>query len=218
MRHLLEPRTLTRATLAAAGTTLACCPRLLLWNTKQFPLPYLLFTIFVCCIVLWSFVLGWHTPYTSRPILAAKFNPKLFSVVTVAGIILSAASLFWFDPKLRAVLPEDYPADLVHWLADVLFLIAFWQLFLIFAPCDWLMRLCRNQPVTVALTAAFGVSVTVMKLQPHAGEIATPVYVCFLAGRLLGASLAVLIYLRGGMALAWWWAFLLELRLLPGLL
>ena len=218
MRHLLEPRTLTRATLAAAGTTLACCPRLLLWNTKQFPLHYLLFTIFVCCIVLWSFVLGWHKPYTGRPIFAPKFDPKLFSVVTAAGIVLSAASLFWLDPKLRAVMPEDYPVDLIHWLAKVLFLIAFWQLFLIFAPYDWLMRLCRNETITMVLTAAFGASVIAMKLQPHAEEISTPMFTCVLAGRFLGGFLAVFFYLRGGMALAWWWALIFELRLLPELL
>jgi hypothetical protein len=115
-------------------------------------------------------------------------------------------------------MPEDYPADLQHWLATVPFVFAFGQLFLTFAPFDWLMRLCRNWRISAVLTAAFGVSVTVMKLQPHADSIPTPVFVGFLAGRFLGALLAALFYLRGGMVLAWWWAFLFELRLLPELL
>jgi hypothetical protein len=168
--------------------------------------------------VLWSFVFAWHTPYTNRPIFFVRFNSKLFLAATFAGIALSLASKLWLDPSLRAALPEDYPADWQHWLAGIPFVFAFGQLFLTFAPCDWLMRLCRNQRIAAVLTAAFGVSVTAMKLQPHAGAISTTVFVCFLAGRFLGALLAVIFYLRGGMVLAWWWAFLFELRLLPDLL
>ncbi|HTB86237.1 MAG TPA: hypothetical protein VK742_21495 [Candidatus Sulfotelmatobacter sp.] len=216
MRHLLQPRTMNRAILAAAGSTLACWPQFVLWDTKHFPLYYLLASAFFCGIVLWSFVFAWHTPYTGRPIFTDKFDPKLFSVVTLAGIILSTACKFWLDPKLKMAFPEDYPTDLLHWFAEVLFVFAFGQLFLTFAPCDWLMRLCRNRPVTVVLTAAFGASVTAMKMQPHAGEISTEVFTYLLTGRFLGALLAVLFYLRGGMVLAWWWALLFELRLLPG--
>lgn len=217
MRHLLQPRTLYWASLAAAGSALACYPRLALWKTNHLPLPFLLFNIFICGIVLWSFVFAWHTPYTGRPIFAAKFSPKLFSITTAIGIILAGVSTVWFDPKMRTVFPEDYPTNLMHWFAEILFVFGLGLLFLTFAPCDWLMRLCRNQTVTVALTAVFGASVMAMKLQPHAGEISTQMYMGVLAGRLLGGSLAVWLYLRGGMALTWWWAFIFELRLLPGL-
>jgi hypothetical protein len=218
MRHLLQPRTLYWGSLAAAGSALACWPRLALWKASHLPLPYLLFSIFICSIVLWSFVFAWHTPYTRRPIFAAKFSPKLFSITTAIGIVLAGVSKVWLDPQMRAVFPEDYPADLIHWLAEVLFVFGLGQLFLTFAPCDWLMRLCRNQTITMALTASFGASVMAMKLQPHAGEISTPIFACILAGRFLGGLLAVFFYLRGGMALAWWWAFIFELRLLPEVL
>jgi hypothetical protein len=218
MRHLLQPRILNQALLAAASSTLACYPRLALWNTKNLPLSFLFFAVFVCSIVLWSFVFAWHTPYTNRPVFYAKFDPKLFLGATFTGIVLSLGCKVWLDPAMRTAMPDDYPADWQHWLATVPFVLAFGQLFLTFAPCDWLMRLCRNQRITCVLTAAFGVSVTAMKLQPYAGSISTPVFVCFLAGRFLGALLAVIFYLRSGMVLAWWWAFLFELRLLPELL
>jgi len=218
MRHLLQPRVLNQASLAAAGTTLACYPRLALWTEKSQAIPLLLCAVFICSIVMWSFVFAWHTPYAQRPIFFIKPSQKLFAGVTFAGIILALGCRLWLDPALCSALPEDYPADLKHWLATVPFVLVFGQLFLIFAPLDWLMRLCRNERIAIALTAAFAASVAAMKLQAHAGSIPTELFIAFLAGRFFTGLLVAWLYLRGGMALAWWWALLFELRLLPELL
>lgn len=218
MRHLLQPRTLNRALLAAAVSTLACWPRLESWSPRALPLPFLLFTIFICSIVLWSFVFAWHVPYSGRPVFLARFEPRLWLGATLAGTVLALVCRRWLDPVLRAALPEDYPASGQDWVFSLPFVFAFGQLFLTFAPCDWLLRLCRNPRLTVVLVAAFGVGITAMKLQAHAGEISLPVFAVFLAGRFAGALLAAVFYLRGGMALAWWWALLFELRLLPELI
>jgi hypothetical protein len=218
MRHLLQPRVLSQASLAAAVSTLACFPRLTFWTAKQLPVPFLLAAIFICGIVLWSFVFAWHTPYTNRPVFFAKFDSKLFLAATFAGIVLALTCKLWLDPTLRKVLPEDYPTDLANWLATLPFLFGFGQLFLTFAPFDWLMRLCRNVWASAILTALFGVGITAAKLQQHAGSIPPLVLVGLLTGRFIGGLLAVIFYLRGGMVLAWWWAFLFELRLLPELI
>ena len=217
MRHLLQPRVLNRAVLAALVSALACYPRFSLWSVRPVPIWFLEAAIFICGITLWSFVLAWHTPYTDRPVFFAKWNGKLFLAATVVGIPLASARRLWLDPALRQQLPEDYPADLVHWLAMVTFVLGFGQLFLTFAPFDWLMRLCRHQWVSACLTALFGLGVTVMKLRPHAEAIPPLVFAGLLAARFVVGLLAVMLYLRGGMVLAWWWALLLELRLLPEL-
>jgi len=204
--------------LAALVSALAGCPRFLLWPARPVPIWFLEAAVFICGITLWSFVLAWHAPYTGRPVLFVKWDGKSFLAATVGGIILALACRQWLDPALRQQLPEDYPADLIHWLATVPFVLGFGQLFLTFAPFDWLMRLCRSQWVSVCLTALFGVGVTAMKLHPQAGTIPPMVFAGLLAARFVGGVLAVVFYLRGGLALAWWWALIFESRLLPELI
>ena len=218
MRHLLQPRVLNQAVLAALGSALACYPRFLLWSARPVPIWFLEAAVFICGITLWSFVLAWHTPYTNRPVFFTKWDGKYFLAATVGGILLASVCRLWLDPALRQILPKDYPTDLVHWLATVPFVLGFGQLFLTFAPFDWLMRLCRNRPTAACVTALFGVGVTAMKFHPHAGATTPLVFAGLLAARLVGGLLTVVFYLRGGMALAWWWALLLELRLLPELI
>lgn len=218
MRHLLQPRVLGQASLAAAVATLACYPRLSLWTVSPLPAPLLALTMFVCGIVLWGFVFAWHTPYTGRPVLTVKLEKNLFVATTLAGLVLALVCRLWLDPELSRILPEDFPADLERWLVTLPFLFGFGLLFLTFAPFDWLMRLCRRTWIAALLTALFGVGVTAMRLEPHVDAIPPLVLAGLLAGRFVGALLAVFLYLRGGLLLAWWWAFLFELRLLPELL
>jgi hypothetical protein len=183
VRHLVQPRTLRLAGIAALATTLACYPRLSLWGNRSAPLWYLEAVIFFCAIVLWGFVFAWHTTYTQRPVLTLKLEPRRFAIVTVVGIAVATGLHLFLDPTLRLKTPEDYPVDPEQWFALVLFSLAFNQLFLVFAPFAWLIRLFKNQWVAVGLTVLFGAVI-----------------------------LAVSFYLRGGVLLSWWWTLLIEAR------
>jgi hypothetical protein len=215
MRHLLQPRVLNLASIAALGSVLACYPRLALWLHRSTPIWYLEAVIFLCGIVLWGFVFAWHAQYANRPVLVLRLELGPFIAVTLIGIIAAAAFHLWLDPPLRSIMPEEYPIDLKHWFAMVLFSLALNQLFLIFAPFAWLMRLFKNRWVATSLTALFGACVLAMKI----GSLPTPVPPLLLAGLLAGrivmGFLAVSFYLRGGVILVWWWTFLFAARHLP---
>ena len=217
MRHLLQPRVLNLASLAALGSTLACYPRLSLWLHRPAPVWYLEATIFVCGIMLWSFVFAWHMPYTNRPVFILKQKPGSFIIVTLMGIIAAAVFHLWLDPSLRLKIPEEFPVDLKHWFAVVLFSLALNQLFLIFAPFDWLMRLFKNRWVATSLTALFGACVPLMKTQSLPIPMPPLLLAVLLAGRIVMVFLVVSFYLRGGVVLVWWWTFLFETRHLPNL-
>ena len=214
MRHLLQPRVLKAAGIAASISTLACYPRLLLWSHRPGPVWYLEATIFICCLVLWGFVFAWHEPYTHRPVINFELELTPLLVATLAGIGTAAAYHLWLDPPLRSKFPEEYPPDLRHWLAAVPFMLAFNQLFLIFAPFDWLMRLTRNRWVATGLTGLWLAVLLVLKLHSLAATMATPLLAMMLAGRVVTGFLVVWLYLRGGVLLVCWWALLLESRFL----
>ena len=115
--------------------------------------------LFLCAIVLWGFVFAWHTQYTNRPVFVFKLEPGPFIAVTLVGIIAAVVFYLFLDPSLRPKIPEEYPADLKQWFASVLFSLFFSQLFLLFAPFAWLMRLFQNRWVATSLTVLFGVCV-----------------------------------------------------------
>jgi hypothetical protein len=195
---------------------LACYPRLSLWGNRSAPLWYLEAVIFFCAIVLWSFVFAWHTTYTKQPVFTFKLEPRLFALVTVTGIAVAAGLHLFFDPSLRLKIPEEYPANPEQWFALVLFSLAFNQLFLVFAPFAWLIRLFQNQWVATGLTVLFGVLVLAIKIRHIPTPIPDPLFATLLAGRVAMGFLAVSFYLRGGVLLSLWWTFLVEARhLLP---
>lgn len=212
MRHLLQPQVLKTAGIAAAVSTLACYPQLTLWLHKPGPIWYLLATIFTCSIMLWGFVFAWHEPYTNRPVFIFKLDVLPFVIATVLG--LGTATLFhlWFDPSLRAKFPDEYPPDLQHWLASLLFSLALTQLLLVFAPFDWLMRLAKNRWVAMTLTAFFAASVQGMKIHSLHTPVSPALAIGLLATRFVGGFLAAAFYLRGGVILVWWWALLVVCR------
>lgn len=214
MRHLFQPRVLNWAVIAALISALASYPRLSLWLNHPEPVWYLEGAIFLCGIVLWGFVFAWHTQYTRRPVFVFKIEPRLFVAVTLAGIIAAAVFHLWLDPSLRSKMPEEYPADLKHWFAFVLFLLAFNQLFLLFAPFDWLMRLVQNRRVAAHLTVLFGICLLAMRIGRLSTPLPTLLLAALLAGRVVMGYLAVLFYLRGGVPLIGWWTLLFESRLL----
>ncbi len=217
MRHLAQPRVLKLAGIAALATTLACYPRLSFWLSRSFPIWYLEAILFCCSIILWSFVFAWHTQYTHRPVFTLKIEPRLFAIVTVAGIVVATGYHLFLDPSLRLKLPEDYPADAGQWFALVLFSLAFNQLFLVFAPFAWLIRLFQNRWVATCLTVLFVVIVLAVKIRATPASFPPPLFVALLAGRIVMGFLAVSFYLRGGVLLSWWWTLLVEARNLLGM-
>jgi hypothetical protein len=212
VRNLAQPRVLVLAAVGALVSALACYPRLSLWGNRSAPLWYLEAVIFFCAIVLWSFVFAWHTTYTQRPVFALKLEPRLFTIVTVVGIAAATGLHLFLDPSLRPKIPEEYPANPEQWFALVLFSLAFNQLFLIFAPFAWLIRLFKNRWVAIGLTVLFGALVLAIKIRHSPTPIPDPLFVTLLAGRVAMGFLAVSFYLRGGVLLSWWWTFLIEAR------
>ena len=216
MRQLVQPRVLALASIAALVTTLACYPRISLWLNRSAPLWYLEAVIFFCGIILWGFVFAWHEAYTHRPVFTRKLEPRLFITVTVAGIAVATAFHLFIEPVLRLKTPEDYPANLRQWLAMALFSLAFNQLFFIFAPFAWLMRLFQDRRVATMLTVLFGAFVLMIKNHSVAQHrLPFSLLAMLLAVRIGMGFLAVLFYLRGGVLLSWWWTFLIEARNLP---
>ena len=214
MRLLAQPRVLNRAVIAGLATALASYPRIALWLNRTAPIWYLEAMFFLCSIVLWGFVFAWHEPYTQRPVWRFKLEPKLFITATVIGIIAAVVFHFFLDPPLRVQVPKEYPADSENWLAQVLFSLFLTQLFLLFAPFAWLMRLLRNRRAAACLTVLFGAFVWFIKNQSLPAPIHSALFAALLAGRIAMGFLAVWLYLRGGILLIWWWTLIFEARLL----
>lgn len=199
------------------ASALACYPRLSLWLTRSYPLWCLEMAIFLCGIILWAFVFAWHTPYTNRPVFTLKVGPKLFIAVTLAALAVAMILHLFIDPPFRLKAPEDYPADLKQWCAGVLFSLAFMQLFLVFAPFAWLIRLFKDRWIAISLTVLLGAAVSVLKMVSSGMSISFPLFSLFLFIRISMGLLSVLFYLRGGALLTWWLCLLLESRHLPDL-
>lgn len=214
MRNFAQPRVLKLAGLASLVTTLACYPRLSLWLNRAYPVWYLEAVLFFCTTVLWSFVFAWHTQYTRRPVFTLKQEPGLFLAVTLAGIAIAALFHLYVDPSLRLKMPDDYPANLRQWLAMMLFTLAFNQLFLLFAPFAWLVRLFQNRRMATLLTVLFGAFVLTLKYRSATTPIPSLLFAALMAVRIGMGFLSVSFYLRGGVLLSWWWTLLIEARLL----
>lgn len=218
MRQLLQPRVAKSAALAASLTAFLCLPRFLLWEEKTRPLWYLLAVAFCGSFVLWAFIFAWHSHYTQRPVFTTRIDLSDWGWATVAGIVASIVLQQFLDPALRRTTPQDYPANVPEWMAMALFSLALNQVFLIFAPLAWLMRLFRRIAIAVALTVAFDMVVLLLK----AGLSSEPFPPGLLAGllgvRLVLGLLAIGFYLRGGVLLASWFALLVQARHLAKLM
>jgi hypothetical protein len=212
MRHLTQPRVLKWATFAALVSALASYPRLSYWPNRPFAIWYLETTIFLCGIVLWGFVFAWHTEYTRRPVFVLKIQPGPFIAVTLIGLTAAVVFQWLLDPSLRSQWPEEYPVGLSQWLAWLLFSLAFNQLFLLFAPFAWSMRLFQNRWVAASLTVLFEVFVLVIRIRAFPTPLSPPLFAMLLAGKIVTGFLAVWFYLRGGVFLIWWWTLLFEAR------
>ncbi|HEX5399520.1 MAG TPA: hypothetical protein VFY06_10780 [Verrucomicrobiae bacterium] len=212
MRHLLQPRVLYVAVIAALISALASYPRMSLWLNRSDPVWYLEGVIFLCGIVLWGFVFAWHTPYTGKPVFTLKLERGPFLAATAVAIVAATMFGLLLDPSLRPRIPEEYPADLKHWFAMLLFSLAINQLILIFAPFDWLMRLSKRRWVAINLTVLFGAFVLALKIHALSTPLPPLAFAALVLVRIVTGFLAVFFYLRGGVVLVWWWTFLFEAR------
>lgn len=212
MRRLAQPKVVTYSAVAAALSAVFSLPRMLLWDTRKLPVWYLEATVFFGGFVLWAFVFAWHTEYTGRPVFAFRFKPSLIAAATLSGILLALGFHFFLDPVMRRVTPQDYPADFPHWIASILFSLAFTQLFLLYAPFAWVMRLARNVQAATWLTIALGVGVLIMRNHSAVASVPRTLFVELLALRVVLNFLGIWFYLRGGILIVWWLDLLVEAR------
>jgi hypothetical protein len=212
MRRLAEPKVVTEALVSAALTAVLCLPAMWLWEKRPFSIPYIEATIFLGGFVLWAFVFAWHTQYTRRPVFTLKIRGDTFAFATLAGVLGTTLSHFFFDPSLRMINPLEYPTDFDHWIASTLFTLVFAQLFLLFAPFAWLIRLFRNEKIAMGLTVAFGVAVWLLKVQSSPHPLPSSLFAELFAVRIVQGLLGVWFYLRGGILLTWWLGLLFEAR------
>ena len=218
MRSLARAEVIKSAMVAAGISAVLCAPRLLLWPERKYPLWYLEALLFLGGTVLWAFVFAWHTQYSGRPVFVLKVEKGLVAGVTVAGIVAALLFTMLVDPVMRARTPEDYPTNADEWISRVLFSLAFTQLFLVFAPVAWLMRLFRNKTIAVVLTVVFGLFVMMIKNTKAPNPLPTNLFLILLTLRAASGLLSLYFYLRGGAMLVWWWVLLIHSRHLLNLI
>jgi len=216
MRDLGQPKVLQMAVLAALGSALASCPRLILWPAARYPLWYYETLMFLGGTVLWAFVFAWSEKYSQRPVFAWRVPWWEFLLVTALGTVVAAVEHLRVDPVLRTRIPEDFPASTQQWAAMVLFSLAFTTLFLVFAPFAWLVRLFRKVRVAAVLTVVFGLFVFWMKNENATSQLEPHLLRYLFVSRLISGAISVWLYLRGGALLVWWWQLLVQSRLLLG--
>jgi len=153
--------------------------------------------LFLGSIVLWGFVFAWHNQYSGRSVVMLRVPPAPFGWATAGGLAMAGLLRVWLDPMLRARTPEEYPLTVQQWVAVTLFSLAFTQLFLVFAPFAWVLRLVRRQTLTVILTVLFGVYVLVVKNYSSPKPMSAELWLALLVVRLVVGLCSVLCFLRG---------------------
>jgi hypothetical protein len=214
MRALGKPEVLRSAITAAAGTCVACYPRLAMATELKYPVWYLEGILFLGGIVLWAFVFAWHEDYIHRPIFTFKLDPLGFGVATITGVLGAGCLYFFVDPSLRVATPGEYPTTVWQWIATMLFSLSFTQLFLVFAPFAWSARLFRRVDAAAILTVLFGLFVFAVKHHRSPTPAPALLFSELLLFRALGGVISVWLLFRGGILLVWWWELLIQARYL----
>jgi len=212
MRDFAQPRVLSLAVVAALVSSLLCYPRLAAWPKREDAVWYLEVAIFGCTAVLWGFVFAWHSIYTERPAVTLRLSPKWVTTATAAGCVIATLTYLIIDPTMRQLVPEDYPANFQDWLGRLLFGLGLTQLFLLFAPFDWLMRLCKRPGIATTGTIIFGIAVLAMKIHSEKATLAPLMISALVLGRIISGYLAIQLYLRGGLLLTCWFTIVVETR------
>lgn len=214
MRSLAQPEVLKSAATAALATAVVCYPRMAWWPARVYPIWYLEAVLFLGGIVLWGFVFAWHTQYTRRPVFQLNPQPRLWALTTLAGVGLALVLGLGLDPALRARHPADYPLSFDQWLTMTLFTLGFSQLFLVFAPFAWFIRLFQSRPAAVAATVLFGVFVLIVRNRSSPAPLPGALFLAVLMVRVATGLWSIYLYLRGGVMLVWWWGLLVQGRFL----
>jgi hypothetical protein len=214
MRHIAQPKVVASATLAALATALACYTRLELWQTRRLPIWYLELVLLMGTFFLWSFVFGWQGPYGGRDPLQPSKSAKLWALATASAVAVAALHYFVLDARLRPLAPDEFPSSHSAWLAMALSTLTLTQLFVVFAPLAFFLRMISRRWLAVALTLAFNLFV-MLRRSALAPTTLPPCLLASLIGiRLLGASILIFFYFKGGLPLACWATFLVHARLL----
>jgi hypothetical protein len=193
-------------------TSLVCLPRLVLWRDRSHPLWLLSLTLAWAAFILWSFVFAWRPHNPHRSILAVKARLALWSAATFAGLAGAVVLRLFIDSVLQPLVPGDYPGTYEEWLAMTLFLLAFDQLFLCFAPFAFFVRLSQNQRAAAGLTVCFGLALLGLRIRSLIPQL-SPFFVAELCvWRAAVGFLTLYFYRNGGALLAWWWVLLMQLR------
>ena len=211
VRRLAEPSVLKSAGVGALLTSMVCYPRFAQWQSNVV-IWYAEAVMFFGSFVLWAFVFAWHTEYIGRPVFNRRIAPRLWLAATIAGVLVATVLHVFLDPTFKVRTPADYPTSVEEWLAKTAFAVAFYPLFLTFAPLAWAARLSHRVWIAAVFTVLFGVFVMTIKMQSAPTPLPAPVFVELLALRLILGSCSVYFYLRGGVGLVWWWVLLLQLR------
>jgi hypothetical protein len=213
MRSLGRPKVLRSALVAGLCTAAVCWPRIATAPHQRYPVWYLEAVVLLGSVVLWGFVFAWHTQYTQRPVFTLKIAVGPFALATIVGLVAALLWHFALDPWLRVKAPEDYPTTIEQWLAMTLFGLGLKQLFVVFAPFAWLIRLFRKKAPAFVLTVVFGlVVILVREYRSPSPMLAEPFFLGLLALRGAAQVISVYLYLRGGVLLVWWWDLLLQSR------
>jgi len=94
-----------------------------------------------------------------------------------------------------------------------LFSLGLKQLFVVFAPFAWLIRLFGKKEPAFILTVIFALAVVVIReYRSPSPLVAEPFFLGLLAVRGTVEALSVYLYLRGGVLLVCWWDLLLQSR------
>ena len=203
MRQLARTDVLKSAITLATISAVLCLPRLWFWPARKYPLWYLEALLLLGGTVLWAFVFAWHTKYTSRPVFSLSVPPATLALATIAAIATAVLLTMTLDPSLQTAAPEDYPKSFSQWLAITLFSLAFTQMFLVFAPFAWLMRLFKNQTIAVAFTIVFGLCVALLRDRSSLSPLPSDLLTKLLLARAVTSLLTLYFYLRAGVLLAW---------------
>jgi hypothetical protein len=216
VRSLLQPEVLRSAVVAALGSALVCYPRLTLWSGRVYPLWYLEALLVLGGTVLWGFVFAWYPRYTGQRPIRFRVEPWLIVSATLTGVGAALALGGLLDPGLRARAPAEYPQDYRQWLAMTLFSLGFSQVFLVFAPFAWSLRLFQNRAAALVVTVLFGAVVLTFKEHSAAAPVPPGWFWALVLVRVVAGCWSVYLYLRGGVVLVWWWQLLVHGRHLFG--